>query len=252
VKNQQKILAQAAARKEEFEARQAKIASAKIRNSRDNRFALIATGLVLLVALGVQAIFAASSSSPTSSATPSATETTSPLVPDPSLAEARTWSGNITLNGENLSVELDGANAPQATANFLSLARSGFYNDLKCHRLTNGGFFVLQCGDPNGDGTGGPGYSWGPIENAPSDDLYPKGTIAMARQSGNAASQGSQFFIVYEDTQIPSDSAGGYSVFGKITSGLEKLKPVFDAGTKNGATDGEPKVETKLGPIVLN
>ena len=100
---------------------------------------------------------------------------------------------------------------------------------------------MLQCGDPNGDGTGGPGYSYGPIENAPADDVYPAGTIAMARQPGDAESQGSQFFIVYEDSTIPSDDAGGYTVIGRITEGLDALKTeMLDFGTADDAPDGAP------------
>ncbi len=123
---------------------------------------------------------------------------------------------------------------------------------LSCHRLTTSGIYVLQCGDPKGDGTGGPGYSYGPIENAPKDDKYPAGTLAMARQSGNAASQGSQFFIVYKDSTIPSDSAGGYTVLGKITSGLDTLMTdVTDKGVQGGGTDGKPAVTTKIDSFTL-
>ncbi len=84
---------------------------------------------------------------------------------------------------------------------------------------------------PGGTGGGGPGYSWGPIENAPTDDVYPAGTIAMARVGNDGASMGSQFFLVYEDSTIPSDSAGGYTVFGHITSGLDVVTTIADAGT---------------------
>jgi peptidyl-prolyl cis-trans isomerase B (cyclophilin B) len=247
-----KVLAQVAARKEEFEAKQSKLQAKAARNKRDNRRALLFSAGALALALVIQGAISFSNQSATPESSPSASAATSPLVPDVALAESRSWTGTLTINGEQLGVELDGAKAPQSTANFLSLAKSGFYNDLGCHRLTTGGFFVLQCGDPNGDGTGGPGYSWGPIENAPKSDLYPKGTIAMARQGGNAASQGSQFFIVYEDTQIPSDAVGGYSVFGRITTGLEKLAPIVEAGTADGSNDGKPKLEAKLGAIVLN
>ena len=99
---------------------------------------------------------------------------------------------------------------------------------------------MLQCGDPTGTGTGDPGYSFGPIENAPSDDVYPAGTVAMARQGGDGESMGSQFFLVYEDSTIPSDAAGGYTVFGTITSGLDVVQAVADAGTQEGSGDGSP------------
>ncbi len=74
----------------------------------------------------------------------------------------------------------------------------------------------------------------------------------MARQSGNAASQGSQFFIVYKDSTIPSDSAGGYTVLGKITSGLDTLMTdVTDKGVQGGGTDGKPAVTTKIDSFTL-
>src|SRR5438067_82816 len=82
------------------------------------------------------------------------------------------------------------------------LTQQGFYTGLTCHRLTVKSLYVLQCGDPNGDGSGGPGYSFGPIENAPKDGVYPAGTIAMAN-TGQPNSQGSQFFLVYKDTTLP-------------------------------------------------
>ncbi len=78
-----------------------------------------------------------------------------------------------------------------------------------------------------------------------------KGVIAMARAGGDGNSNGSQFFIVYEDTTIPSDAAGGYSVFGKVTKGLENLKPIIDGGVSGGGTDGKPAVATTLGAISL-
>ena len=97
---------------------------------------------------------------------------------------------------------------------------------------------MLQCGDPTGTGTGGPGYSYGPVENAPKDDVYPAGTVAMARQGGNGNSMGSQFFLVYKDSTIPSDAAGGYTVFGKITGGLTRLEKVAAGGGSARQPDG--------------
>ena len=164
---------------------------------------------------------------------------------------SRVWSGTMNVAGADLGIQLDGKSAPQAVANFITLAKQGFYNGLKCHRLTTEGIFVLQCGDPNGDGTGGPGYNWGPIENAPVDNIYKTGVLAMARVGNNASSMGSQFFIVYKDSPIPADSVGGYTVFGKITSGLEAVTKVAAAGVAGGSSDGKPKLEAKLGVISL-
>ncbi|WNB87353.1 peptidylprolyl isomerase [Cellulomonas sp. ATA003] len=129
-------------------------------------------------------------------------------VPDPSVAEGRTWTGTITTDVGEIGIELDGAAAPQAVASFVSLAEDGYFDDTPCHRLVTGNIKVLQCGDPTGTGQGDPGYGFGPIENAPEDDLYPTGTIAMARITNDADSMGSQFFLVYEDSVIPADQAG--------------------------------------------
>lgn len=153
-----------------------------------------------------------------------------PAAPDPAVAEGRTWTATLTTTCGDITMELDGALAPQSVANFVQLARDGFYDQTPCHRLTVQGIFVLQCGDPTATGQGGPGYTWGPIENAPADDLYPAGTLAMARVGGDAASQGSQFFLVYQDSTIPSDDAGGYSVFGRITGGLDIVQQIAEGG----------------------
>ncbi len=161
-------------------------------------------------------------------------------VPDPAVAEGRTWTGTVSTNKGDIGIELDGVNAPQAVANFVTLAQEGYFDLTKCHRLVTTTIHILQCGDPTATGQGTPGYSWGPIENAPADDVYAKGTIAMARVGGQADSMGSQFFFVYDDSPIPSDSAGGYTVLGKVTSGLDVLQAIADAGVKQVGNDTAP------------
>jgi peptidyl-prolyl cis-trans isomerase B (cyclophilin B) len=148
-----------------------------------------------------------------------------------------------------VTLELDGVNAPQAVANFISLSQAGYFEGITCHRLVTQGIYVLQCGDPSGDGTGGPGYNFGPIENAPADDLYSEGVLAMARRGGDGSSMGSQFFIVYQDSTIPSDQAGGYTVFGRVTGGLDAIKSIAAQGTADGSTDGRPASEVTLGNV---
>lgn len=167
-------------------------------------------------------------------------------APDPAKAESREWTGTMGFNGAELGVTLFGDKAPQAVASFLHLAETDFFDGTKCHRLTTGGFDILQCGDPTGTGTGGPGYEFGPIENAPSDNVYKRGTLAMARTS-DPNSNGSQFFIVYGDTTIDPGAAGGYTVFGEITSGLDDVEAVAAQGTSNGQQDGAPAAPAKLG-----
>ncbi|MFE4951390.1 peptidylprolyl isomerase [Leifsonia sp. NPDC056665] len=250
---------QARERLRAYQARQTVHEEKVKRRKRDNWVAGIAVFVIVLLAVGTQLLFfakpaatSASASPSPSSASPSPSSSAAAGVPSKSIAEGRTWTGDLTINGIKLGVSLDGAAAPQAVSSTISLTQKKFYDGLTCHRLTNGGFYVLQCGDPNGDGTGGPGYSYGPVENAPKNDKYPAGTLAMARQSGNANSQGSQFFIVYKDTTIPSDSAGGYTVIGKITSGLPTLiSDVTDKGVQGGSTDGKPAVATKIDSFTL-
>src|SRR5690606_12903292 len=142
-------------------------------------------------------------------------------VPDSSLAENRIWNGSLTIDGTPIEFELFGAEAPQAVSSFIQLAQDGYFEGVSCHRMTNFPTMkVLQCGDPTGNGTGGPDYRFGPIENAPEDDSYAVGTLAMARVGNDAYSMGSQFFIVLSESSIPSDSVGGYTVFGQITARL--------------------------------
>jgi peptidyl-prolyl cis-trans isomerase B (cyclophilin B) len=243
---------QARERLRAYQARQTVHEQKVKRRKRDNWIGGIAVIVIVALAIGTQLLFFAKPSATSASASPSPSASSAADVPSKSIAEGRTWTGDLTINGIKLGVSLDGAAAPQAVSSTISLTQKKFYDGLSCHRLTNGGFYVLQCGDPKGDGSGGPGYSYGPIENAPKDDKYPAGTLAMARQSGNASSQGSQFFIVYKDTTIPSDSAGGYTVIGKITSGLDTLvSDVADKGVQGGGTDGKPAVATKIDSFTL-
>lgn len=255
-KKQQNIHTGSTAKLAEFEAKQAQAKAAIARNTKDNKRAIV-IGVAALVIAGLAQFgyfsFGPGVTPASTTASPSASPvaTNSALVPKPGVAEGRAWSGSMELSGSKLDFQLDGKSAPQATANFITLAKQGFFKDLNCHRLTTAGIYVLQCGDPNGDGSGGPGYNWGPIENAPSDDLYKTGVLAMARVGGNASSMGSQFFIVYKDSMIPSDAVGGYTVFGKITGGLDAVQKIAAAGTEGGSSDGKPLLEAKLGSISL-
>jgi len=244
---------QARERLRAYQARQTVHQTKLKRRVRDNWIAGAAVLVVVVLAVTTQLLYFAkpSASSASSSPSPSASAAANTLPPK-TLAANRTWTGTLTINDIPLGVQLDGAAAPQAVSSTIALTQKKFYDGLTCHRLTNGGFYVLQCGDPEGTGQGGPGYEYGPIENAPKDNVYPAGTLAMARQQNNASSQGSQFFIVYKDTTINSDTAGGYTVIGKVTSGLDKLvSGVVDKGIKGGTSDGAPAVPTTIGTFTL-
>jgi len=179
-------------------------------------------------------------------------EDTDDGVPDIVLSEFRLWDAAIEIDGFSVELELNGLLAPQAVASFVTLAGDGFFDDTQCHRLTTAGIFVLQCGDPTATGQGGPDYRFGPIENDPVDDVYPAGTLAMARVGGDGSSMGSQFFIVYEDSVIPSDQAGGYTVFGRVTSGLDELvSGVIEEGVVDDASDGQPVADARISRITI-
>lgn len=247
-KNENRVSKDVLNRAKTYEERKAAHEKALQKKRRIQKTAVWSSALVVFLALGL-GIFSAVFTTLNPAPVPTASET-GVSAPDPALSENRTWTGSMNVAGVPITFELDGAASPQAVASTVSLVNSGFYEGISCHRLTTEGIYVLQCGDPNGDGSGGPGYSYGPVENAPTDDSYPAGTIAMARQGGNGSSMGSQFFIVYQDSTIPSDEAGGYTVIGRITSGLpELISTVTSQGTEKGGTDGKPKVPVTITSI---
>jgi peptidyl-prolyl cis-trans isomerase B (cyclophilin B) len=169
--------------------------------------------------------------------------------PPSSLAEDRTWHAVLTTNCGEIDLDLLGDKAPQTVSSFLFLARKGFYDNSPCHRLTSSDSLkVLQCGDPTGTGTGGPGYQYG-VENVPSDGSYPAGTVAMARAQ-STDSNGSQFFITYGDSTLPT-AGGGYTVFGRITKGLDILTDIAQGGTADGTSDGAPAQPISIESITV-
>ncbi|MFK5635572.1 peptidylprolyl isomerase [Ornithinimicrobium sp. LYQ103] len=158
-------------------------------------------------------------------------------LPAPHPGDAARVSAVVETNCGDLVVELDAAAAPQTVTSFLFLAGEGYWDDSPCHRLTTSGIYVLQCGDPTGTGRGNPGYGYG-IENAPADGAYPRGTVAMARTQ-DPNSNGGQFFIVHQDSELPTEG-GGYSIVGRVTEGMDVVDLVASAGAQGGAADGPP------------
>ncbi len=139
---------------------------------------------------------------------------------------------------------MDQATTPCTIGSFVHLARAGYFDDTKCHRLTTSASLkVLQCGDPSGTGSGGPGYSFADETNASM--TYPAGTVAMANAGANT--NGSQFFLVYADSQLPPD----YTVFGKITSGLDVLTKIAAAGVFGGGEDGAPAAPATISKVTI-
>jgi peptidyl-prolyl cis-trans isomerase B (cyclophilin B) len=153
----------------------------------------------------------------------------------------------LTTSAGPIAIRLDAAKAPCTVQSMVFLASKGFFNNTVCHRLTaSAGLKVLQCGDPSGDGTGGPGYVVPDelpkdLAAAPSGNgavIYPRGVVAMA--NAGPGTTGSQFFLVYGDSTLTPD----YTVFGTIDGpGVATLDQIAAAGVTpgaNGAEDGAP------------
>ena len=145
------------------------------------------------------------------------------------------YQATIRTNRGNIVINLLNSKATCTVNSFVSLASQKFFNQTSCHRLTTVLPYVLQCGDPTGTGTGGPGYQFG------NENL-----------SGNAGpgTNGSQFFLVYKDsTSLPSN----YTPFGTIVSGLKIIQNVAKAGSDNanGAGDGHPKEKVVIKSVTI-
>jgi peptidyl-prolyl cis-trans isomerase B (cyclophilin B) len=270
--------------RERYERQQQRRAAAAARRKRNQQIiavvaavAIVIVGVVFLTnkLSGNDKTTAASTPTPAASVTPSTTptpssspttaasgctytksaEAASKPVALPTFDKAKAadykkpFTATLKTNLGDIEIEMDAAAAPCTTNSFSHLATSKFYDSTSCHRLTTSGLFVLQCGDPTGSGSGGPGYSFG-VENAPADGKYPAGTVAMAR-TADPNSNGSQFFLVYKDTTLPESRGAGYTVFGTITKGLDIVSKVAEAGTDNATGDGAPKQKVTIESVTI-
>ncbi|MGW0391350.1 peptidylprolyl isomerase [Streptomyces sp. NPDC003042] len=217
--------------------------------------AVVIATLVGLVAGGVFDTKDKTNEPAADSPSPSATPKQSP--PAMAIDDKAKYTFDLKTSAGEIKFEMDAAKTPQTVNSFKSLADKGFFDNMKCHRLVTAGIFVLQCGDPEGTGSGGPGYNI-PDENLdalgkPNEQgqvIYPAGTVAMAN-TGQPGSGGSQFFLVYKDSPL----APTYTPFGKIdAAGMKVLEDVAKAGTADGAPDGAPKtpVTIEKGAVTKN
>ena len=136
------------------------------------------------------------------------------------LDPSKTYVAKVATSCGDFTIELDAKRAPKTGGSFVTLAKAGFFDNTTFHRVAKG--FVIQGGDPSGDGTGGPGYS---VVEAPPENLqYTRGIVAMAKTGNEAAgTSGSQFFVVTgEDTGLPPD----YALLGEVTEGMEAVDTI--------------------------
>jgi len=246
---------------------------------RRKRFALVASVVGTLVVIAIVLVFVVATSNddkkpaaakttpkPTAAATTTTAAASYPCTWTKSGTAAKAVtvpssttppkSGMVTVDVATtqgrMTFTLNRAAAPCTVASFVSLVQQHYYDKTPCHRLTTSGIYVLQCGDPTGSGSGGPGYTI--PDEATGKETYPAGTIAMARTS-QAHSGGSQFFIVYKDSPNLVQDLGTlqYTVFGKVTSGLSVVDKVAAKGTdnSNGSGDGKPKLPITLSTLTV-
>jgi peptidyl-prolyl cis-trans isomerase B (cyclophilin B) len=183
------------------------------------------------------------SSSPVCQAVPPAPKEPKKFKAEPRLVVTpKKYEVTLLTNCGEIVLSLDAAKAPRAVNSFLFLAGRNYFDGSPCHRLTTNNLFVLQCGDPTGTGSGGPGYTFAD-ENLPKagDGNYPMGTLAMANRG--KGTNGSQFFLVYKNSTLPPD----FTVFGKVVAGQHVLDKVALGGVEaQGSADGAPRLKVSI------
>jgi peptidyl-prolyl cis-trans isomerase B (cyclophilin B) len=224
---------------------------------------LVVAGIVTVTILHLNGNAKASSNRNSSaSASPSATPSASPTGPVTSCTYAPSqpasrkvgrppakpdlkanYLATIKTNRGDIVINLANSKAPCTVNSFVYLASKNFFSNTSCHRLTTSGIYVLQCGDPTGTGSGGPGYKFNDENLAGA--TYPAATVAMANSGPNT--NGSQFFLVYKNTSLPPS----YTPFGTIESGLSVIQKVAKAGTDNGTGDGRPKEKVVIESVTI-
>jgi peptidyl-prolyl cis-trans isomerase B (cyclophilin B) len=155
------------------------------------------------------------------------------------------YQATIHTNRGDVVIDLLNSKATCTVNSFVHLAAKKYFNSTKCHRLTTIDPFVLQCGDPTGTGSGGPGYKFA-NENL-AGAKYTQGTVAMA--NSGPYTNGSQFFIVYKNSTL----AASYTPFGEVVKGLGIIQNVAKAGSDNanGSGDGHPKEKVVIESVTI-
>jgi peptidyl-prolyl cis-trans isomerase B (cyclophilin B) len=180
--------------------------------------------------------------------------------PESSQSTKGTVVATFATSQGDLELTMDRSKAPCTVGSWDFLAEQGYFDGTTCHRLTTASIFVLQCGDPSGVGSGGPGYQFADENldalstpscdatknaSAPCQVTYPRGTLAMA--NAGAGTNGSQFFLVYKDSPL----GPAYTPFGTVTKGLDVLDKIAKAGVSAPSGDGPPKLEVKVTKVTV-
>jgi peptidyl-prolyl cis-trans isomerase B (cyclophilin B) len=157
------------------------------------------------------------------------------LPPTDGVPDSGTVKYVLAMTNGKVTLTLDRAKAPCTVNSFVSLAEQGFYDGTRCHRLADSRIFVLQCGDPTGSGSGGPGYQF--ANETTGTETYVRGVVAMAN-SGGPASNGSQFFMVWDDSTL-LDQIPNYTIFGRLdTASRDVVASMAGEGQDGSNPDG--------------
>ena len=169
------------------------------------------------------------------------------MVPEQFLTKDVTLTLKTTAG--DIPMKLTASKTPCAASTIASLAKQGFYNKTVCHRITTEEIYVLQCGDPDGTGEGGPGFVFKDEYPVGTDqsNLYKPGVVAMANAGQNT--NGSQFFVTYADSPLPAY----YTIFGSVSeAGMKTVQAIAKKGTKGGVPDGQPSTEVRIDKAVVS
>jgi peptidyl-prolyl cis-trans isomerase B (cyclophilin B) len=265
---QRQLAREAYARRLERQARRAR---------RTRQWWIGSVAAVLVIGVGIGASFLAGAFSPAPKATAASSKASPGASPTPTAAMVdgkcvytksgtasrkvslppatpdtkATYTATITTNRGAITMDLLNSKAPCTVNSFVSLADQGFFNNTPCPRLVTTGFYILQCGDPTGNGSGNPGYQFY-SENL-TGATYPAGTVAMAIGSAGLDTNGSQFFLVYKNTPSGALEAD-YTPFGTITSGLSVLQAIAAKGDDNSnpAGGGKPNEKVQIERVTIS
>jgi cyclophilin family peptidyl-prolyl cis-trans isomerase len=236
--------------REKYERQQAR----RVHHSRRWRtVTIMALACVTVAGTGVAAYFLVQGGGkPAAAAATHCTYTASPPasrnvgVPPATLDSRATYQATIVTNRGDVVIDLLNAKATCTVGSFVYLAGKNYFNNTHCHRLSTSGTYALQCGDPTGTGSGGPGYKFANENTAGAK--YTAGTVAMA--NAGPGTNGSQFFLVYRDSKSLHPD---YTPFGTVVKGLGIIQNVAKAGTDNanGPGDGHPKEKVVIERVTI-
>jgi len=161
--------------------------------------------------------------------------------PPMQIDETASYSAVLHTDEGDITIQLHADKTPVTVNNFVFLAKDGFYDNTVFHRVIKG--FMIQGGDPKGNGTGGPGYQF---DDEVFDGEYTRGSVAMANAGPNT--NGSQFFIMHEDYALPKN----YIIFGQATGGLDVVDKIAEAPVQPGGEGSSPVTPVTVNSVEIN